>query len=104
RPAASSCISPQVSPLLLAGAAGHVLRASPRPGGRPPGVPKLRAVMPGVFNLSVRATNLGFPRIGASRELKQALESHWQGRSSAEELLATAASLRRRHWQLQQAA
>ncbi len=46
-------------------------------------------------------TNLGFPRIGARRELKRALESHWRGESDAAQLLATAAELRARHWRLQ---
>jgi 5-methyltetrahydropteroyltriglutamate--homocysteine methyltransferase len=45
-------------------------------------------------------TYLGFPRIGRRRELKRALESHWKGEASASDLLATAASLRQRHWQL----
>ncbi|MCX5797903.1 MAG: 5-methyltetrahydropteroyltriglutamate--homocysteine S-methyltransferase [Elusimicrobia bacterium] len=49
----------------------------------------------------VTAVNLGFPRIGAGRELKKALESAWQGKSSYEALLQTAAGLRRRHWQVQ---
>lgn len=46
-------------------------------------------------------TNLGFPRIGAKRELKQALESHWRGESSADDLQRTAQELRLRHWQQQ---
>jgi 5-methyltetrahydropteroyltriglutamate--homocysteine methyltransferase len=46
-------------------------------------------------------TNLGFPRIGARRELKRALESYWRGESCAAELQANAAELRARHWQLQ---
>ncbi|NYT23931.1 5-methyltetrahydropteroyltriglutamate--homocysteine S-methyltransferase [Alcaligenaceae bacterium] len=45
--------------------------------------------------------NLGFPRIGAQRELKFALESYWQGGSSRDELVAAAAQLRKRHWALQ---
>jgi 5-methyltetrahydropteroyltriglutamate--homocysteine methyltransferase len=45
--------------------------------------------------------NLGFPRIGARRELKQATEAYWRGERSREELLQTAAELRRRHWLLQ---
>ena len=49
-------------------------------------------------------TTLGFPRIGRKRELKTALESHWKGDSTSADLLATAASLRSRHWQLQKAA
>jgi 5-methyltetrahydropteroyltriglutamate--homocysteine methyltransferase len=39
---------------------------------------------------------LGYPRIGPRRELKKALESFWAGRSTAEEVEATAADLRRR--------
>lgn len=42
--------------------------------------------------------NLGFPRIGARRELKFALESYWSGTTSREALLALAAQLRQRHW------
>jgi 5-methyltetrahydropteroyltriglutamate--homocysteine methyltransferase len=42
--------------------------------------------------------NLGFPRIGAKRELKFALESYWKGQSSLAELKALAARLRQRHW------
>ncbi len=45
--------------------------------------------------------NLGFPRIGARRELKFALESYWKGQSSREDLQATGAELRRRHWAAQ---
>ena len=47
------------------------------------------------------ASNLGFPRMGAQRELKRALERHWRGDATQEELLAGAAELRRRHWALQ---
>ncbi|WAR45961.1 5-methyltetrahydropteroyltriglutamate--homocysteine S-methyltransferase [Methylomonas rapida] len=45
--------------------------------------------------------NLGFPRIGAKRELKFALESYWQGQSSRDELKTLGQQLRQRHWQLQ---
>ncbi|MDP3843598.1 MAG: 5-methyltetrahydropteroyltriglutamate--homocysteine S-methyltransferase [Oxalobacteraceae bacterium] len=44
---------------------------------------------------------LGFPRIGAQRELKFALESFWSGASSEEALRDTGRSLRARHWQAQ---
>lgn len=54
--------------------------------------------------MPVLATNLGFPRVGLQRELKKALESYWQGQATREELLATGAQLRERHWKLQQAA
>ncbi|MGC4060248.1 MAG: 5-methyltetrahydropteroyltriglutamate--homocysteine S-methyltransferase [Aquabacterium sp.] len=42
--------------------------------------------------------NLGFPRIGAKRELKFALESYWKGESSRDTLKEMGAQLRRRHW------
>ena len=45
--------------------------------------------------------NLGFPRIGARRELKFALESYWKGQSSRDELKALGANLRQRHWDQQ---
>ena len=45
--------------------------------------------------------NLGFPRIGAQRELKFALESYWKGQSSRDELTALGARLRQRHWKNQ---
>jgi 5-methyltetrahydropteroyltriglutamate--homocysteine methyltransferase len=46
-------------------------------------------------------TNLGFPRIGAKRELKRALEAFWQGKSDQQTLLDTACALRHQHWRLQ---
>jgi 5-methyltetrahydropteroyltriglutamate--homocysteine methyltransferase len=49
------------------------------------------------------AANLGFPRIGARRQLKRALEEYWAGTLDPEELQATAAALRRDHWRLQHA-
>ena len=47
--------------------------------------------------------NLGFPRIGARRELKFALEAYWKDQSSRDALKTLGAELRRRHW-LDQAA
>jgi 5-methyltetrahydropteroyltriglutamate--homocysteine methyltransferase len=44
---------------------------------------------------------LGFPRIGAKRELKKALEAFWKGDISEAELDRTGRELRSRHWQLQ---
>ena len=46
----------------------------------------------------VTTHNLGFPRIGAKRELKFALENYWKGSSSRDELTALGAQLRQRHW------
>ncbi|WP_240230922.1 5-methyltetrahydropteroyltriglutamate--homocysteine S-methyltransferase [Devosia lacusdianchii] len=51
-----------------------------------------------------KSANLGFPRIGAHRELKKSLEAYWKGDSDAAALHAAARELRARHWQLQQAA
>ena len=48
------------------------------------------------------AHNLGFPAIGALRELKRATESYWSGKASQADLLKTGAELRARHWRLQQ--
>ncbi len=47
--------------------------------------------------------NLGFPRMGLNRELKKALERFWSD-GSEENLLETAAGLRRHHWQIQKEA
>ncbi|WP_175690282.1 5-methyltetrahydropteroyltriglutamate--homocysteine S-methyltransferase [Burkholderia anthina] len=46
----------------------------------------------------VTTHNLGFPRIGAQRELKFGLERYWKGESSRDELKALGAELRQRHW------
>ncbi|MEU0570835.1 5-methyltetrahydropteroyltriglutamate--homocysteine S-methyltransferase, partial [Nonomuraea sp. NPDC005983] len=45
-----------------------------------------------------QSTVLGYPRIGPRRELKRALESYWDGRSTREELEAVGASLREQTW------
>ena len=47
------------------------------------------------------AANLGFPRIGAHRELKRAVEEYWNGDRSKQELLAEGSDLRERHWRKQ---
>ena len=49
----------------------------------------------------VIAANLGFPRIGAQRELKKAVEGYWKGTLSAGMLMQVSADLRREHWTLQ---
>ncbi len=48
--------------------------------------------------------NLGFPRIGAQRELKKALETYWKGQSDVDQLLATARAIRTGNWLLQKKA
>ncbi len=45
--------------------------------------------------------NLGFPRIGANRELKFAVECYWSGQWNREELNAVTRELRRSHWRMQ---
>jgi 5-methyltetrahydropteroyltriglutamate--homocysteine methyltransferase len=45
-----------------------------------------------------RTAVLGLPRMGADRELKHALESHWAGRTSEGDLLATARTVRAAGW------
>ncbi|PWB32026.1 5-methyltetrahydropteroyltriglutamate--homocysteine S-methyltransferase [Pseudomonas sp. SDI] len=47
------------------------------------------------------AHNLGFPRIGADRELKKAQEAYWKGDLDQAALCAVGRALRARHWQLQ---
>ena len=49
----------------------------------------------------VTTHNLGFPRIGAKRELKFALEAFWRGESDASILQGVARELRSRHWRQQ---
>jgi len=45
--------------------------------------------------------NLGFPRIGAKRELKKALEAYWKQEIAQPALLTVGRELRQRHWQQQ---
>ena len=47
---------------------------------------------------------LGYPRIGAQRELKKVTEAYWKGDVSRDELEAAGQALRLAHWQTQQAA
>lgn len=47
---------------------------------------------------SITTHNLGFPRIGARRELKRATEAFWNGSVSLEELTRTGAELRKANW------
>lgn len=49
----------------------------------------------------VFAANLGFPRIGADRELKKIEEKYWKGESSEDDLLTVAKAIRERNWKAQ---
>jgi 5-methyltetrahydropteroyltriglutamate--homocysteine methyltransferase len=51
----------------------------------------------------VTTHNLGYPRIGAKRALKFALEDYWKGNTGSFELQAVGAGLRQQHWQDQAA-
>jgi 5-methyltetrahydropteroyltriglutamate--homocysteine methyltransferase len=51
--------------------------------------------------LMVLAANLGFPRIGAKRELKSAVESYWKGEITQDELKKVAADIRAGNWEYQ---
>lgn len=46
----------------------------------------------------IRTHNLGYPRIGAHRELKKATEAFWKGRRGAGELLGVGRELRKAAW------
>jgi 5-methyltetrahydropteroyltriglutamate--homocysteine methyltransferase len=52
----------------------------------------------------LKTANLGFPRIGANRELKKAIESYWKKTSSLLDLQKAAAEIRAKNWQTQKAA
>jgi 5-methyltetrahydropteroyltriglutamate--homocysteine methyltransferase len=47
------------------------------------------------------AATLGFPRIGAFRELKKAVESYWKKSISKEELLQAAGEIKKNNWMAQ---
>ncbi|KFY02593.1 hypothetical protein O988_02054 [Pseudogymnoascus sp. VKM F-3808] len=49
----------------------------------------------------VQSSILGFPRMGANRDLKKATENYWAGKISQEELLTEAKRLRLAHWKIQ---
>jgi 5-methyltetrahydropteroyltriglutamate--homocysteine methyltransferase len=48
--------------------------------------------------------NLGYPRMGALRQLKKSLEAYWSGRETEADLHRTAAGLRKMHWSQQEEA
>jgi len=45
--------------------------------------------------------NLGYPRVGAHRELKKACEQYWAGKTTRDELFTVSRKLRQQHWELQ---
>ena len=50
------------------------------------------------------ATNLGFPRIGATRETKKAIEAYWKKQITQEELLNQTKAIRTGNWKTQKEA
>ncbi|GJE84180.1 5-methyltetrahydropteroyltriglutamate-homocysteine S-methyltransferase [Phanerochaete sordida] len=46
----------------------------------------------------VQSSVLGFPRIGANREVKKAVEAYWGGKQSADDLTKAAADVRKTSW------
>ncbi|MCE3255833.1 MAG: 5-methyltetrahydropteroyltriglutamate--homocysteine S-methyltransferase [Rickettsiaceae bacterium] len=48
-----------------------------------------------------KSATLGFPRIGAFRELKKVVESYWKNSITKEELLNTAKEIRKTNWLMQ---
>ncbi len=52
-------------------------------------------------NKKIITHNLGFPRIGAKRELKFATEAYWRDEISSDDLKQIGRELRHRHWALQ---
>ncbi|KAK5559697.1 methionine-synthesizing 5-methyltetrahydropteroyltriglutamate--homocysteine methyltransferase [Exophiala xenobiotica] len=49
----------------------------------------------------VQSSILGFPRMGANRDLKKATEAYWAGKISQDDLLAEGKRLRLAHWKIQ---
>ncbi|MCK0162053.1 5-methyltetrahydropteroyltriglutamate--homocysteine S-methyltransferase [Allomuricauda sp. F6463D] len=49
----------------------------------------------------MKTSNLGYPRIGAHRELKRACEKYWSNKISLEDLIKTGKSIRKENWKLQ---
>jgi 5-methyltetrahydropteroyltriglutamate--homocysteine methyltransferase len=64
-------------------------------------LPSLNIALSFIFQSGVnvvRTHTLGFPRMGAQRELKFALEKFWRGDTDAQALEQVAAEVRQRHW------
>ena len=52
----------------------------------------------------LKTASLGFPRIGANRELKKAVEAVWKGSISSSDLQKTASEIKAKNWQSQKSA
>lgn len=49
----------------------------------------------------VLSSSLGFPRIGANRELKKIIENYWKGNATESDLENTAKEIRKKNWEYQ---
>ncbi|MEM6821170.1 MAG: 5-methyltetrahydropteroyltriglutamate--homocysteine S-methyltransferase [Verrucomicrobiota bacterium] len=56
-----------------------------------------------IKSTTIKTHSLGYPRIGAKRELKKATEAYWKGDLSYSKLLAIGKSLRELNWRKQHA-
>jgi 5-methyltetrahydropteroyltriglutamate--homocysteine methyltransferase len=54
-----------------------------------------------IDTMKLSTATLGFPRMGPNRELKFALEQHWKGLTSQDELLGVAHTVEALGWGLQ---
>ena len=52
----------------------------------------------------LKTASLGFPRIGANRELKKAVEAYWKGSLSSSDLQKAASEIKAKNWQSQKSA
>lgn len=52
----------------------------------------------------LKTASLGFPRIGANRELKKAVEAYWKGSLSSVDLQKAASEIKAKNWQSQKSA
>lgn len=52
--------------------------------------------------IKMKTNLLGYPRIGANRELKKSLEKYWRGSITIEELHKVGRNIRQENWQIQQ--
>ncbi|SPQ94451.1 5-methyltetrahydropteroyltriglutamate--homocysteine S-methyltransferase [Plasmodiophora brassicae] len=64
-------------------------------------LPGLRRLPFAMASIKVESSVLGFPRIGANRELKRLVEKFWRSGIDEAELLSGAAELRRASWTMQ---
>ena len=60
------------------------------------------SLFPLILMTTIHTHILGYPRMGAHRELKFSLERYWKGEISSQELEETGKTLRAQHWAVQQ--